>query len=271
MAQLLRSSIPFLLAALAAGGAAAGADGPASPASVQACIESNRPKLTSIQTITMQANDRAGHATKTRAKIFWKKFDDDLARVLMRFTDPMDMRGSAVLLIEREDRTKSDIFMYLPELDKVKRVTRHMASGSIFGTDITYEQMERLYGLVDEGSSTLGPDQDVEGRPAWVVEGRPTPDEASSYAKVVVFVDQKTCLPLRMEFYERNDKLRKVMTTDVAKIEQVGSIWVSRAMQMQDLRDQTATDVTVESIEVDVDVPNRYFSQRELETRRRVE
>ena len=60
--------------------------------------------------------------------------------MLLRVHEPADLEGAGLLLLEKSDRT--DMFIYLPDLKKVKRVTSHMLSGSLFGSDFSYEDFE---------------------------------------------------------------------------------------------------------------------------------
>jgi hypothetical protein len=56
-----------------------------------------------------------------------------------------------------------------------------------------------------------------------------------------------------------------VLLTDPAEIKQIGSLWVPHRVTMQDVRDETKTDVIVEEIEVEAKIHRKMFSARELE------
>ena len=88
--------------------------------------------------------------------------------------------------------------------------------------------------------------------------------EESGYERIKTWIDKESCAALRTEFFERGDKPRKVMTTAPAKIEQVSDIWIPMEIVMHDHRDQTQTTLTVEKIEIGVDVGRKMFSEREL-------
>ncbi len=96
-------------------------------AEVSACIERNIPRVSSEQVVEFIAVDRIGGERVSRAKIIAKRFDDGLRRLRMRFSKPTDMRGSALLMIETESGA-NDMFLYSPELRKVKRVSHHFTS-----------------------------------------------------------------------------------------------------------------------------------------------
>jgi hypothetical protein len=234
------------------------------PEQIRDCTESNRPSETSIQTVSLQAKDRVGAINTSRAKLYWRKFDDGLSKVMMRFYAPPDLRGTGLLMLER-DSARNDLFIYLPELGRVKRVTSRMTSSSMFGTDFSYEEFERIQGLTATTPVIRLDDDVVEGRPTWVIESRPTEESRSAYERIISFVDQGNCTILRTDFFERGQQARKTLTADPQSIthEEEG-IWIVRRYLMQDLRDQTETALVIESVEIGADIGRKTFSQREL-------
>ena len=233
---------------------------------VDACVDANQPDESSVQTINMKAHDRIGSVTETRAKIYWRRFEKE-SKVLVRLNDPPEMRGAAILMLGGMD-DNNDIFMYLPELDRVKRVTGHMMSGSVFGTDFSYEEFEGLMGVENSdfqraltGTATVGE------RGVYLVESTPKEglERKPNYEKVLTYVDQEWCLPLQVEFFERGDKLRKRLTTDVSTVEAIGRHHFGRRMEMTDLRDGTKTELEVEEVDLEASVSRSLFTQRNLE------
>lgn len=231
---------------------------------IQACLDANFPQDSSVQTVSMQATDRIGAVTETRAKMYWKKFDNGRSRVMMRFSKPADLRGAGLLMIENEDR--NDMFIYLPELGRIKRVTSRMTSSSMFGTDFSYEEFERLQGLSDTSQRARGEDASVNDRPAYTIELKPDDAEESAYERIRLFVDKETCILARADFYERGDQPRKTLTTNPAKISREGDLWMAREIMMRDFRDETETTMVVEKIEVGASIPRKIFSQSALES-----
>jgi hypothetical protein len=231
---------------------------------IEQCVQDNLPRKSSVQTVRFRSTNRVGEVTGSEATIHWKLFDDGLSKVLLRFSAPPDMRGSGVLLIENRGR-RPDTFLYLPELRKVRRVSSRSAASSLFGTDFSYEDFERLVGMSSDASKERIDDAKIDGREVYVVVGRPDPESGSAYERVVAFVDKETCVPLRTESYEPGDELRKLLTADSSRIEREGTLWVPRQQTMKDLRDETQTDLVIEQIDIDAKIHRKMFSARELE------
>ncbi len=230
------------------------------------CVRRNLPRKTSIQTVRFVTRDRLGEETVTRAKVLGKLYEDGHRRVVTRFREPADVRGVAFLLIERDGR--NDIFLYAPELRKTKRVSARAAGNSLFGTDFSYEDFERLQGLRTSSETTRQPDRELDGKPVYVLETRPSEAEESVYGRILTLVDPETCLPLKSESYEHGERPRKVLTIKRDQIVQIGEIWVAKEIVMRDVRDQTETRLIVESIEIDEPIPDKRFRQTELERHR---
>jgi outer membrane lipoprotein-sorting protein len=230
---------------------------------IQACVERSGPQRSSIQRVLLRTTDKRDTVKESRAEFYWEKFDDGLSKVLVHFSAPLDLRGSALLILEKKDG-KRDMFMYLPELDRVRRVTSHMMSGSMFGTDFSYAEFERLYGLADDVSARRLPDQELDGEAVYVTETTLDPEEGSSYDRVLVYIEQERCVPVKMEFLKENTQPGKVLTMDPAKIRRVEPAWVPGEILMRDLQQGTQTTLVLEEVQIDVDIPRSKFSEREL-------
>jgi hypothetical protein len=253
--------LSLLVLALAAGPASGEAR---TAAEIQSCVDANFPAETSVQTIVLRSKDRIGAETVSKATLYWRKFDDGFSKVMLRFFAPADMRNAGILLIEKPDG-RNDTMMYLPELGKVRRVTSRMMTGSMFGTDFSYEEFERVQRFVEDADSQRLPDAEFQGIPVYVLAHRPDPGDESAYESVVESIDRERCVVLKTEFFEEGGRLRKVMSADVEQITREGKIWVPRYLLMRDLRDQTETEFVIEKVELDKPIPKKTFSQRELE------
>ena len=181
---------------------------------IEDCVERSGPAKSSVQSVTLRSVDEKGAAKESEAKLYWKKFDNGLSRVLIRFSAPLDLRGSALLVIELEN-DKRDMFMYLPEFKKVKRVTTSMMSNPMFGTDFSYEEFERLYGLTSNLTSRRLEDGRIGDKTVYVVESVPNSEADSAYTRILQYIEQERCIPLKSEFFEGGAEPRKVLSLDL--------------------------------------------------------
>jgi hypothetical protein len=156
------------------------------------------------------------------------------------------------------------MFVYLPDIDRVRRVTSRMLSGSMFGSDFTYEDFSQLQGMAVSGRSERLPDSTLDGVAVHVVSHYPDDGSGSAYARVTSYIEVDRCLPLKQEMFEDGDRLRKVMTADRDSVYEENGVRVPRKLLMQDLRDQSRTDLLVEEIEVGVEIPRKTFTENNL-------
>lgn len=252
-----------LLVALMLGSAPLHADAEKTVDDIVKCMEANAPEISVVQRVTMRTVDRTGAETEFQSKIFWRKFDDSNSRVLLRVYSPPNRRGSALLLVQNNDR--SDIFMYLPDLRKTKRVSKRAVQGSMFGTDLTYEDFERIQGLAEDAKGKRLPDEEIDGRAAYVVELKPVRGEESEYERVVLKVDQERCVPVRLDHYEAGGLLRKQISMPAEKVGLFSGKYMPQLVQVKDLVDGTHTDLIIDELELDVDIPEEDLSSDDLE------
>lgn len=240
------------------------AEEPKTADEIQACVEANLPKTSSVQSIALRAKDRVSAITESKATIYWKKFQDGRSRVLLEFSLPDDLRGASVLLLERKKPGERDMFMYLPELRAVKRITSRMVTGSMFGTDFSYEDFQMIEDYSKKVESKRLADALLDGETAYLLESRPAAGEVSGYTRILEYIDPKTCVRLKTELFEANDRLRKVASSDRKTLAEVSGLHYAPKLTLRDLVEQTETELSIEKIEVGVDIPDRLFSQTQL-------
>ena len=191
----------------------------------------------------------------------WKRSSDELSRVHVLFSEPADRRGSAFLLVEQDDRT--DMFVYLPKLQRVRRVTGRMMAGSFLGSDFSYEQFERTVGLSKDTGVERSPDAEYRGRAVYVIVHHPEATEGD-FEKVVTSIDQETCVALKVDYFKA-DRVRRVLEADPQFLSQEGERWYAKKLVMRDLRRGSETRLVIDEIELDIEIPRSVFTERHLE------
>jgi hypothetical protein len=236
---------------------------------ISRCVEQNFPDDSMKQTVKMVMKDRMGVERLLEAKMYWEKDQQTrLSKVRLDFDNPPELRGAAVLVIEKQPA--NDMFMFLPELGKTKRITSSMVNGNMMGTDFTYEDFSRLQGLLGNLEAERLADEQIEGRPAFVTASKPAAGADSEYERIRSVIDQETCVALRVEFYEKGrDDIAKLLTVDPSKLEKVKTGWFPKEIRMEDLQGGTSTDLVIEKLEVGVPINRKTFSVTDLEAQGR--
>jgi Outer membrane lipoprotein-sorting protein len=251
-----RTFAALLLCALAAP-----AEG-ASLAEVQACMQRNAPTTALVQKVALVITDRAGGERRYEAKLMAKRLESGLGRVLVRVEEPADVRGTAFLVIQNEGG-RSDMYVYLPELRKVRRITSRNLQGKFLGSDFAYEDLERLLSASRQSDAKLGADAEKEGRRVWTVEATPT--AGSAYTRITSSVDQETCVPLEIAFYEKGEAPAKLLSVDPARVTKEGAVHVPRLVRMRDVDRGTESRLETLAVEVDPELKDVIFSRGALD------
>lgn len=223
------------------------------------CSRANLPSKTSVQSIELTAIDREQNKRKLDSTLYWKKMPDGLSRVMMYIRSPNDLSGSSYLVIGKAG-ADDDMYVYLPGVQRTRKITGQTQSKSLWNTDFSYEDLKQLQGVAPEGEMNRLADAEESGRAVYVLSFKPTAGN-SAYEEIKASVDQESCLPLRVEFYEPGARLRKVMTIDAVTASQLSDKrWVPRDIAMSDQLNGTSTTVKIKSIRYDDSVADSAFN-----------
>lgn len=223
---------------------------------IEGCVLHNVPKRSSEQTVTLRVVDREGDTQESKARIFWRLRDDG-KDVMVLFKEPTNRRGWSVLA----NQTGEDVNlnMYLPSQRRPRRILSDSLQGTMFETDLTYEDFLRLMNLAMTGEVKRGTDGQVEGRDVYVLDATPAPDSHSAYSRVTTMIDKERCVVVRMEMFGPDGKLAKLVTTNPHKITQEPFGWLSREVKVLDVAKGSYTELIVEDFKADVEIDPAAF------------
>ncbi|MEN8182727.1 MAG: outer membrane lipoprotein-sorting protein [Myxococcota bacterium] len=232
---------------------------------VDDCLRSNLPEKTSRQRVDLECKDRTGGVRTLDANLFWRRGKDDRSETMIEVEGPPEDRGSRYLAIAHKDRT--DTWVCLPELQRVRRIHPRSADGQLFCTDFSYEDIQHLQRVPERARAKRLSDATLDGRDVRMVHSDTSELEGSSYHHIIYQVDAQTCLPLKIEFFETAEDLRKRLTTDPDSFIRSGESWVAQKVRMEDLGTGTTSQILVKDIELEADVPARMFTLSNMERR----
>jgi hypothetical protein len=178
----------------------------------------------------------------------------------MRFLDPPDLRGTALLVLQRPNR-HDDVILYLPAFERARRISSAQRSDAFFGTDFTYEDLEpkeagdfvvKLLGIEPHGDS-----------PHHLIEIRPQPGTRSQYDRSTYTIDPQTNIVIRTEYY-RKDSLWKRLEIDPSRVQNVHGRYVPFLARMSNVRRGTVTVIETESYELRHAIPDSLFTEMNL-------
>ena len=222
----------------------------------------NRARERALALITLRGRDAPGALPSA----------PDGDRLLIRFSYPNDIRGTAFLVWEHPD-SDDERFLYLPSLGRVRRIAGTEAQESFVGSDFTYEDIGGRE-FDDYSYSFAGPDGEnaawspVGGgaaRPAWRLESR-RKNASAEFPRVVSMVLKDSLVVVGADVYNRRNEKQKVYT--VRRLEQIENIWTVMESEMTNALEKTRTELVVETMDYNVGLKEADFNRRELETLR---
>jgi len=186
-------------------------------------------------------------------------------RLLMRFSLPNDIRGTAFLVWEHP-KGEDERFLYLPGLGRVRRIAGAEAQDSFVGSDFTYEDIsgrefdDYTYAMVEQNATWTGPDG--QRLPAYRIESRAR-DLQARFPRIVSTVRKGDFVVVSAEIYNRKNERQK--TYEVRRLDKVQGIWTLTDVVMTNLAEGSRTELVMTSSAYNIGLKEADFSRRELE------
>lgn len=183
---------------------------------------------------------------------------EDGVRTILEVEEPESARGLLYEIIAEKGKPL-ERWVYLPEVDRLRKLVGFKRSDSFLGTEFGYEDLE-----------VIVPEERRRGHAEWVREDgrrlvKVTNPGYHMYERVETRIDPETSLPVRAEFYDRAGALWKVET--YGGVVDVGGQPFPTRFEMRDVQADAVSTLYLSNIQVDVPVSASYFSEREVERR----
>jgi hypothetical protein len=227
---------------------------------VAACVQRSLPEPDSVREAVITHTDRAGVKTRTGVVLYGRRNEAGQRQLLVRFVQPKELLGSAVLILERAGENEG--YFASSELGTAKRLKSLDQASTLLHTNFAYEDLQYLEGF-PLGSWKRLEDDDEFGRPVYVVEIRP---RGSAYERIVSRIDKETCLPLSVRFTESGNFVSKELSVNGDSIRKVGTSWVPQSAMMRSRRDSSTTQIFVNRTEQKPVSEGMFDPQQLLET-----
>lgn len=205
--------------------------------------------------ISMLLIDKRGKKRFRHLITVVKKYGD-VSKSFMRFTSPADIDGTAFLTWENKDR-EDDQFLYLPALQRVRRIVSSQKSNRFVNTDYTYEDLQSRE--VAQDTHTILREEKIDEYDCWVLESIPKSKDDSQYGKWIIWVVKEIYLPIRIEFYDKRNRLFKIFTGK--NIQKIDGIWTILDAEMKDLKKEHRTLMKTDDIQYNRNVPDEVFTK----------
>jgi hypothetical protein len=189
-------------------------------------------------------------------------------RRVTRFNAPADIAGTAVLTVENPG--DDDIWVYLPALKKVRRLTASNRRDAFVGTDFSYGDV--LGHPVEEWNHKAVRKENVDGTACIVIESLPRDDaiaSATGYTRRVSWLRAADHAVMKAEYYGPQKSLLKIYTANDLKLVDPARHSVQPMRQvMKNVVTGHSTAIEYSSFKTDVAIDDDQFLPRALERAR---
>lgn len=180
-------------------------------------------------------------------------------RSIITFEWPADVKGTRMLTWSHKNKN-DDQWLYLPSLNRVKRISSRNKSGSFMGSEFAYEdlgsqEVEKYKDYLYLGDDTFA------GRSCWKVQRTPT-DRKSGYSKQIVWMDPQYQQALKTEYYDRRGELLKTMV--LSDYQQFGRYWRAGRIDVENHQTSKRSELVWRQRTLGVEVDESTFESESL-------
>jgi outer membrane lipoprotein-sorting protein len=209
---------------------------------------------------TLDVTDKDGHTVRKRFTLR-RLGSFGNGKILVRFTDPAEIRGVTLLSINQPGETARQ-WIYTPATERARSVAPRERSERFAGSDFTYEDIAER--VLDNFSYQMLPDEDViENHKTYKIEATPVAPDLSQYKFIYYWVAQDVPCILHAEMYDLEG--RKVRILHASGLRKVSGIWGARKTEMSSLLEGTKTVLTVDEIHLNAGLEESQFTPEALE------
>lgn len=225
----------------------------------------------SVADVTMVLIDRRNRQRVRDLRIYSKDQGAD-TKTLSLFETPADIRGTAYLNFDWDNTERDDdSWLYLPSLQRVKRIASSDTSDSFLGSDFTYADINGfeidMYDFKFISESEI-----VDGQECWLIEAIAKPEfkeraeESTGYSKMQSWISKENYLQLRGQAWELRGNRIKYFTA--SEIEQIDEIWTIKRLQVvttRNERQEHASVLQINSIDYNVEVDDNLLTTESMQ------
>lgn len=175
------------------------------------------------------------------------------------FQAPADVNKMSFLVHKHLDRD-DDRWLYLPDLDLVKRIAAADKRTSFVGSHFLYEDVSGRNVTADRHELLEGESDAT----YYVLKSTPKDRAGIEFAYYKTWIHRQTFVVVQTRYFDDQDKeIRRYEALKVDKNPQHGYSTVTRA-KMSDLRGGGHTEMEYTNVSYNIDLPDELFSERFL-------
>jgi len=180
------------------------------------------------------------------------------SKTIIRFTDPADVKGVALLILNHPDRP-SDQWMWTPAINRDRRIAVQDRRTRFFGTDFSFEDLDERD--VEHYDYSMKGEETIDGEPCWKIESVPRAGRRSQYSKSALWIRKSNYTYARIDNYASDTLTRRLLYKDMQNVQ---GIWTARTLEMEDFTRNSRTVLKLESLNYNAPLRDEQFTLEAL-------
>jgi outer membrane lipoprotein-sorting protein len=212
--------------------------------------------------ISLIITEKGGSMRKRTISMITKSFTDGTEKRLIKFIEPADVRGTAMLIIDNKN-SPNEMWIYLPALKKARRIVSSEKGKSFMSSEFSNSDMSSpsisdftYKHLASSGENKL-----------WIIESTPIKSELADeygYSKKISWFSSDTWQLKKMEYYNYDNQLFKIIEVKSVQPLNEGK-YIIKNMVVNNLITGRSSEITFDKIATNTKIEDSVFSLQNLE------
>jgi hypothetical protein len=213
-------------------------------------------------TINLSITEKNGATRNRTIAMTTKSFKDGLEKRFIKFIDPADVRGTAMLVVDNKDAS-DDMWIYLPALKRTRRIISSEKGKSFMSSEFSNADMSSptLADFTSRHLANSGTDN------LWIIESIPVDEDKADeygYSKKISYINMSNYQVQKMEFYNFDDELFK--TIEIKSVfETTDRKYMIKNMVATNILINRKSEILFSNIREHVNVDDTFFTVQNLE------
>ncbi len=173
---------------------------------------------------------------------------------------PAKDAGNRFLLVGNQ------MWHYQPKIQKTIKIAPSMMLQSWMGSDFTYDDIVKQSSILEDYNHIMKGKKSVDGYECYEIELKPKPNAAVVWGKITYYARVSDYLPVKQEFYNQHEVLKKVLT--YSRYREMDNRVIPTLYKMVTVnKEDQYTLMEIKAVNFNVNIPNYVFTLQNLQRR----
>lgn len=210
----------------------------------------------STVSLTMVLTNRNGQESTRQLSQKTLEISTDGDKSLITFQSPRDVKGTTTLTFTHRVGA-DDQWLFLPSINRIKRISSNNKSGPFMGSEFAYEDLSSqevekyTYKFIEEKDGLI------------IIEQDPVDPKSGYTSRLVTYNKEKAFRVEKVEFYDRKNSLLKTLEYKDYKL-YLDKYWRADILEMVNHQTNKQTKLTFSNYKFKLNLTDEDFSQNAL-------